>query len=986
MEVFTNCSTACSSNLLFYLLLNGSGVGRCYDDAVMLNNFKGPKLVTVLDEKHPDFGKSQSAGFLTPPQAKNVYFKKKTKTFLVPDSREGWAKATELWENLCYSNPENIEVLILDFSNVRPEGSPIKGMQNRPSSGPIPLMESLTKAYNATLLYPQPWKKAMYVDHYLAECVRVGGARRAARIATKYWRDPDIIEFIKIKEEGGLWSANNSVGVDAEFWQNIETDPHAMQVFKELVRSSYQTGEPGIINLDKLNKKPKGLDTLSMAKIGNAKFQPSETSVKMMEAVFDTAIATENYHIVNPCGEISLALWGGFCVIGDVVPYHCESLDQAEDAFRATTRALIRVNTMDSIYGEEVTRTNRIGVALTGIHEFAWKFFKYGFRDLIDESKSKDFWDVINRFREAVIDEAISYSKELGVETPHTMLTIKPAGCQTLDTMVSSTKGILHLSELGVVDQNLKHQPIDLGVYNENGKVTKADEFFVNGVRKVDVLTLDSGLTLKCTPNHKYRVLRDGEYQWLMSCQLQSGDKLPYEIGYYEGGSIQDLQSVNFTKHFNKKDLKQPTTLSEDLAWFIGVYFGDGSNHTKGIRISGNSKEQKGFKQLLKIAKQQFGIEGKILDDRRENHNGCSLYFNQVDLVSWLTVNGICKQKSTELEIPKIIRQSPKNVIEAFIEGYYVADGCSKSRRCTSVTTSYKFAQQLTVLLRAIGRDAKMRLMPPTKSSYGKNMRYWVSERAGRTANPRYVSKSKRHDWAILDSHNLPNMNFDVLIDKAESMELTVDIQVPETKTFYANSYVSHNTTSKLFGLCEGWHLPSLPFYLRWTQFRNDDPLVEKYKSAGYPVKQLQKYEGTTIVGFPTQTEIGRLNLGEKLITAAEATPEEQYIWLKLGERHWLGEAYGNQISYTLKYHPEKVSLEDFSEMLLKHQSEIKCCSVMPHMNSDEMVKLYEYLPEQQISLDEYNNLVENMKKMKEDLDQTHIDCENGACPIDFNK
>ena len=32
MEVFTNCSTAASSFVLFYLLMNGSGVGRAYDD------------------------------------------------------------------------------------------------------------------------------------------------------------------------------------------------------------------------------------------------------------------------------------------------------------------------------------------------------------------------------------------------------------------------------------------------------------------------------------------------------------------------------------------------------------------------------------------------------------------------------------------------------------------------------------------------------------------------------------------------------------------------------------------------------------------------------------------------------------------------------------------------------------------------------------------------------------------------------------------
>jgi hypothetical protein len=51
----------------------------------------------------------------------------------------------------------------------------------------------------------------------------------------------------------------------------------------------------------------------------------------------------------------------------------------------------------------------------------------------------------------------------------------------------------------------------------------------------------------------------------------------------------------------------------------------------------------------------------------------------------------------------------------------------------------------------------------------------------------------------------------------------------------------------------------------------------KQYEELGYPVKKLQVYAGTTIVGFPTRPEICRLGMGDKLVTAAEATPEEQF-------------------------------------------------------------------------------------------------------------
>jgi len=48
MEVFTNCSTSAASFLTFYLLLNGSGVGRSYDDDMQVLDFASLPIVTCV--------------------------------------------------------------------------------------------------------------------------------------------------------------------------------------------------------------------------------------------------------------------------------------------------------------------------------------------------------------------------------------------------------------------------------------------------------------------------------------------------------------------------------------------------------------------------------------------------------------------------------------------------------------------------------------------------------------------------------------------------------------------------------------------------------------------------------------------------------------------------------------------------------------------------------------------------------------------------
>ena len=56
MEVFTNCATAIASFAKFYLLLNGSGVGRSYDDALIAVDWaQAPALLLHLSPDHPDY-------------------------------------------------------------------------------------------------------------------------------------------------------------------------------------------------------------------------------------------------------------------------------------------------------------------------------------------------------------------------------------------------------------------------------------------------------------------------------------------------------------------------------------------------------------------------------------------------------------------------------------------------------------------------------------------------------------------------------------------------------------------------------------------------------------------------------------------------------------------------------------------------------------------------------------------------------------------
>jgi hypothetical protein len=690
MEVFTNCATAIASFTKFYLLLNGSGVGRAYDDALMAVDWaRAPDVLLRLAPDHADFPRDRTAlhrfgtefGLLpwgtleaeTDEAAIRAFIDREwidaspadAVHMALEDSREGWAKAIERIESMAFAG-ETGRPLLLDFSAIRPRGAPIGGMQGRPASGPLSLMRAImairrdvvARARDGSL--PDPWEQAMLVDHFLSVEVQVGGARRAARMATKNWRDPGIIRFIRAKSEGGLWTANNSVMVDAAYWRGVQAaragsaradDAHALEVFDEVTRCAFVNGEPGFINGDMLEdhrtgrarEKPIYHDGRD---VRSKRYQVTDAASLLAD--LSARAATAHFPCTtNPCGEIVLHVTGGYCVIADFAPLLACPVDPAsvlpgvmpdamaaewdarvEDSVRLGVRFLMRANSMDALYGEEVRRTNRMGIGPTGLHEWAWARFGLAFDDVLDDAKSAPFWEALARFSGAAKDEADAYADELGRARPFTVTTVKPAG-----------------------------------------------------------------------------------------------------------------------------------------------------------------------------------------------------------------------------------------------------------------------------------------------------------------------------------------------------------------------------TTSKLFGLTEGAHLPARRQYLRWVQFKgtkgesgnwlaDSDPLLADYEGRGYPVRTLRSFPGMAIVGFPTLPLIQRLGIGDRLTTAPQATPEQQYRWLALIERHWIGAERGNQVSYTLKVYTDRHDLAAFRDMLLTHQPNVRCCAVLPSASDSALG--YEYLPEEEVAEEEFQAIVAAIRDpaLHEALDMAHLTCASGVCPI----
>ena len=111
----------------------------------------------------------------------------------------------------------------------------------------------------------------MRIFNTATEVIKQGGARRGANMGILRVDHPDILDFIRIKRrEGELENFNISVAVTDVFMDALRSDSEylllnprsheahkkikARLVFDEIVASAWETGDPGIIFIDAINR------------------------------------------------------------------------------------------------------------------------------------------------------------------------------------------------------------------------------------------------------------------------------------------------------------------------------------------------------------------------------------------------------------------------------------------------------------------------------------------------------------------------------------------------------------------------------------------------------------------------------------------------------------------------------------------------------------------------------------------------------------
>lgn len=452
-----------------------------------------------------------------------------------------------------------------------------------------------------------------------------------------------------------------------------------------------------------------------------------------------------------------------------------------------------------------------------------------------------------------------------------------------------SRNALLFTSEGLIPIQNAK---VGMKVLTSENMYEEVTAVFEQGKQELVRIVTQDGY-FDCTPNHRMPVLTStDDYEWVEAQDLQEDDRLITSRMTIPGTKTCLPPQTVYPK------LKHSTTckpivvpeLDENMAWFIGLFHGDGyvyANHEAvGVGKNNGRRVHPGYNAHVHLvfglgeyhiaskAKEQLQRFGKTLHIRLIRRKGerSFMVHCQSKMLAWYFHEHV-KQPNTSIKIPDYILRGTPEIRLAYVTGACDADGCMESGHCQVISSVYEeFARGLQILLYSCGIESrfvegkriasrkdhwqllhklslvshlaqeKFRKNPTLMKQIGQRTR---TSRFANGYPPEFIDEKLRKKYPTkTDNFSIDNFDKDcdsvwcptkvLRIEPLQGEVDTYDIEVANKHEFFCDGYLTHNSAQIALGDCKDteylsakrWDLGNIP---NWRAYSNNSVICNDF-------------------------------------------------------------------------------------------------------------------------------------------------------------
>lgn len=222
---------------------------------------------------------------------------------------------------------------------------------------------------------------------------------------------------------------------------------------------------------------------------------------------------------------------------------------------------------------------------------------------------------------------------------------------------------------------------------------------------------------------HRILVSTENGIEYKNIEDISIGDILPIRIGFNYFGEKVDLPNDDYVVTGYDNNVKIPTKITKEFAYFLGLICGDGcitkDKSDKNYRVSFVSGDDELGKKYLHIMKEVFDITNVSVGYKKNSNgkNSKCKYYNVTSkhLYKFLEKCGLSNCGALNKSIPDVIKSAPKEYVCEFLSGLFDTDGFASfsDKKSNSImvglsTSSKKMAEEVRDMLLNIGIFSKI--------------------------------------------------------------------------------------------------------------------------------------------------------------------------------------------------------------------------------------------------------------------------------------